>query len=88
MDIIDYLVDNGNDFILYQISSKDFMITFANILKSQNNNEIKEKCLGIIKKWGIKFSNKKEEYPNFSQFYNSLLNNGMKFPDNYISSYN
>ena len=64
------------------------MITFANILKSQNNNEIKEKCLGIIKKWGIKFSNKKEEYPNFSQFYNSLLNNGMKFPDNYISSYN
>ena len=64
------------------------MITLANILKNQTNNEIKEKCLGIVKKWGIKFENKKEEYLNFSQFYNSLLNNGMKFPDNYISSYN
>ena len=64
------------------------MITLANTLKNQTSNEIKEKCLGIIKKWGIKFENKKEQYPNFSQFYNSLLNNGMKFPDNYISSYN
>ena len=88
MDIIDYLVDNGNNFILSYFSSKDFLITFAEILKTQSNNEIKEKCLGIIKKWGIKFSNKKEEYPNFSQFYNSLLNNGIKFPDNYISPYN
>ena len=46
------------------------------------------KILGLIKKWGILFENKKDKIPNFTQIYKNLNQNGIVFPENYISSYN
>ena len=87
LDIIDFLIDNGNINHWIQISSPDFFKVILSLVKSGNKENVQLKILGLIKKWGLLFENKKNKIPNFSQIYKNLYQNGIVFPDNYISSY-
>ena len=87
LDIIDFLIDNGNINHWIQISSPDFFKVILSLVKSGNQENVQLKILGLIKKWGLLFENKKNKIPNFSQIYKNLYQNGIVFPDNYISSY-
>ena len=87
LDVIEFIVDNGNINIWQQISSKDFLMTLLNLLKTRNEKEIQFKILGLIKKWGLYFQNKRNQVPNFFEIYNNLNNSGVVFPENYMSSY-
>lgn len=87
LDIIDFLVTEGNNNHWLQISDKNFYRTILNLLRANNNEQIKYKILSLIKKWGISFQSKRKEIPNFSSIYENLRNNGILFPDNYTSSY-
>ena len=87
LDIVDFLIDNGNINHWTQISSPDFFKVLLSLVKSGNEETIKLKILGLIKKWGLLFENKKNKIPNFSQIYKNLYQNGIVFPDNFISSY-
>ena len=88
MDVIDYLVDNGNTNILEAISSKDFLICILTILKTKNSQSIQCTILGLIKKWGETFSNTPNIHlSTFSEMYHNLKHNNVTFPENYISMY-
>lgn len=87
LDIIDFLVDKGNNNHWVQISDKNFYKSILNLLRAQNDEQIKLKILSLIKKWGILFQSKRNKIPNFSDIYESLQKNGVVFPDNYIVSY-
>ena len=87
LDIIDFLVDKGNNNHWFQISDKNFYKSILNLLRAQNDEQIKLKILTLIKKWGILFQSKRNKIPNFSNIYESLQKNGVVFPDNYIVSY-
>ena len=87
LDIIDFLVDKGNNNHWVQISDKNFYKSILNLLRAQNDEQIKLKILTLIKKWGILFQSKRNKIPNFSDIYESLQKNGVVFPDNYIVSY-
>jgi hypothetical protein len=82
LDLIDFLVDQGNILIHTNISSKDFMSFLVNILKEKKIPEVQVKVLYLIKKWGTKFEYYKEKLPNFNEIYISFMNSGVKFPDN------
>ena len=62
-------------------------MTLLNLLKTRNEKEIQFKILGLIKKWGLYFENKRNQVPNFYEIYNNLNNSGVVFPENYMSSY-
>ncbi len=87
LDLIDFLVDKGNNNHWVQISDKNFYKSILNLLRAQNDEQIKLKILSLIKKWGILFQSKRNKIPNFSNIYESLQKNGVVFPDNYIVSY-
>lgn len=81
LDLIDYVVDVCNLPLHNQISSKDFITFLLTLLKSKEFPELQYKILSLIKKWGMKFENKRDILPNFFETYNSLRNNKVVFPD-------
>ena len=85
-DVIDYIMDNGNDTIVIALSSKECLLLFVTLLKTRAVPSIQMKVLGLIKKWGIKYSN---GIPtgNFANIYQNLMNSGVFFPNDYQSSY-
>ena len=88
MDVIDYLVDNGNTNILEAISAKDFLICILTILKTKHSQSIQCTILGLIKKWGETFSNTPNTHlSNFVEMYQNLKHNNVTFPNNYVSMY-
>ena len=86
LDIIDYLVDNGNYTILSQISSKEFLKNLLDVLK-KTDDDVQFKILGLIQKWGTQFQNQQSSYQNFIELYQNLLKAGVGFPNNYTSTY-
>lgn len=57
------------------------------LLKSRDSPKTQVKIIGLIKKWGEKFKNSKDLLPYFSNIYESLLANGVTFPEKYSSEY-
>ena len=62
-------------------------MTLLNLLKTRNEKEIQFKILGLIKKWGLYFQDKRNQVPNFYEIYNNLNKSGVVFPENYSSTY-
>ena len=87
LDILDYLIDNGNLIIWSSISSKKFFLPLINLLKIKNIAEVQLKLLHLIEKWGKKFENQKNVVPNFNDIYNRLKTNGIEFPEYNESDY-
>lgn len=78
---MDYLIDKGNFTIWSFISSKKFFLPLINLLKIKGIPDVQIKLLHLIKKWGIKFENQKNNLPNYSDIYNRLKTNGVEFPE-------
>ena len=79
-------MDNGNDTIVIALSSKECLLLFVTLLKSRAVPSIQMKVLGLIKKWGIKYSNGIPT-ANFANIYQNLMKSGVFFPNDYQSSY-
>ena len=79
LDILDFLVDKGNMNIWSSLSSKNIYLSFEKFLKIKNIS-IKDKILGLIKKWGLKFRQKKGlDY--FNIVYNKIIEKKIIIPD-------
>ena len=79
-------MDNGNDTIVIALSSKECILLFVTLLKSRAVPSIQMKVLGLIKKWGMKYSNGIPT-ANFANIYQNLMKSGVFFPNDYQSSY-
>ena len=86
LDVVDFIVDNGNDKILDQVSSKEFLFCLLNLLKTKNFELVQCTLLGLIKKWGENFADN-AQYTTFSDMYNHLKRNNVAFPEEYTSVY-
>ena len=87
LDILDYIVEQGNMNTWISVSSKKFFSFLIEILKSQNDAEIHTKLLQLIQKWGSDFQNKSDVIPNFYRVYNVFKSNGVVFPPREQSNY-
>lgn len=59
-----------------------------NILKIKDIANVQIKLLDLIKKWGIKFEDKKNVIPNFSDIYHRLNDGRVVFPEYNGTDYN
>ena len=95
VDIIDFIIDYGNQKMISLIAQKQFLDIFLNLLKSETNAgvEIQKKVIYLTQKWSKKY-NGNQNYSIFMDNYNFLKKNGIVFPpdsfvlktyDNYIS---
>ena len=57
------------------------------LLKTKDSASVQIKILTLIKKWGIRFENKRDILPNFYETFNSLKKNNVIFPDDLESTY-
>ena len=59
LDIIDFILDNGNKEIIDLIAKKEFLDHFLNLLKAEANSGIEneKKVIYLTKKWANKFQN-------------------------------
>ena len=85
LDILDYSMDNGRMELWIKVSSKEFLSFFLHLLKIINDENVQEKILYLIEKWGKNYD--QSSFPNFNSFYSSLKNNGIQFPINYNKTY-
>lgn len=70
------------------VSSKDFLNTLLNLIKTRDSPEVllsikktTHKILYLIKKWGLRFESQKDIIPNFFESYMNLKNSGVTFPN-------
>lgn len=87
LDFIDYSVDDGKMPLWTQVSSKEFLTTLINLLKTRDSPEVNGKILFLIEKWGKRFEKYQEILPNFTEIYNGLKSSKVIFPDNIHSTY-
>ena len=87
LDVLDYIVEQGNMNTWIAVSSKKFFSFLIDILRSQNDAEIHTKLLQLIQKWGIDFQSKSDIIPNFYRVYNIFKSNGVVFPPREQSNY-
>ena len=86
IDIIDFIIDFGNQNIINLVSQKQFLELFVNLLKSDVNagRENQKKVIYLTQKWAKKFYGNKN-LSIFFESYNYLKKNGIIFPpENYI----
>ena len=87
LDVLDYIVEQGNMNTWITVSSKKFFSFLIDILRNQNDAEIHTKLLQLILKWGIDFQSKSDVIPNFYRVYNIFKSNGVVFPPREQSNY-
>jgi hypothetical protein len=87
LDFLDYSIDDGKMPLWTQVSSKDFLTNLVNILKTRDDNDVQNKILYLIEKWGRRFEKYNNIIPNFTSYYKNLKDNGIEFPQNYQSNY-
>jgi len=83
LDLLDYLMAESKLSFHTQVANKEFLSTLTNLLKNQKSTpqDVFNKILILIKKWGIRFESQKDILPNFCEVYNYLLKNKVKFPE-------
>jgi len=87
LDLLDYVVVECGLTLHTQVSSKDFITFMLTLLKTKDSTSVQIKILTLIKKWGIRFENKRDILPNFYETFNSLKKNNVIFPDDLESTY-
>ena len=80
LNVLEFVMDNGNLILSTQISSKTFLSSLLHLLKCNEHPDIQCKVLFLIEKWGIKYQNQKDVLPNFTETYIALKQNGVVFP--------
>jgi hypothetical protein len=87
LDFLDYSIDDGKIPLWTQVSSKDFLGSLVNLLKTRDAPEVSTKILYLIAKWGKKFEKHYSIIPNFTDTYKHLKNSGVNFPEGITSTY-
>ena len=88
LNLIDFCVDDGKMPLWSALNSKEFLSSLINNLKTREEQEIQDKILYLIQKWGKKFASYAPDLSNFKTVYISLKNNNITFPDNMDIEYN
>ena len=88
LNLIDFCVDDGKMPLWSALNSKEFLSSLINNLKTREEQEIQDKILYLIQKWGKKFAPYAPDLSNFKTVYISLKNNNITFPDNMDIEYN
>jgi len=71
----------GNLPLHNQVNSKDFITNLTSLLKNKDSPEVQFKILSLLKKWGIRFENKRDILPNFYEIFTTLKKNKVVFPE-------
>ena len=87
LDFLDYSMDDGKMPLWTQVSSKDFLSSLVNLLKTRDAPEVNNKILFLIEKWGKKFEKYNTIIPGFSDIYIHLRDSGIQFPQGMKSTY-
>ena len=87
LDFLDYSMDDGKMPLWTQVSSKDFLSSLVNLLKTRDAPEVNNKILYLIEKWGKKFEKYNTIIPGFSDMYIHLRDSGVQFPQGMQSTY-
>lgn len=74
-------MDEGKMPLFNQVSSKDFLATLVNILKTRGAPITQERILYLLKKWGMKFEKNKDIIPTFTDLYDQLKRSNTVFPN-------
>ena len=90
-DLIDLIIDYGEDEIIKYIANEEFLSLFIDLLRKKHKMpiNIQKEILFLIQKWTSKFVIK-NEYPIFKEKYEFLKSNQIIFPNNnyFIHTYN
>ena len=88
IDLIDLIIDYGEEQIIKQIANEEFLSNFIELLRENNNLpiHIQKKIVYLVKKWAFK----SDEYPIFKEKYEFLKSKKIIFPSNNfnIQTYN
>ena len=79
LTLLDFCVDDGKMPLWSALSTKNFLGSLVNNLKSREETEIQNMILYLIQKWGKKFS-KNPELSSFKSLYTYMKNNNISFP--------
>ena len=87
LNFLDFCVDDGKMPLWEALNSKDFLSSLVNNLKTREEEEIQNKILYLIQKWGKKFNEYSPDLSNFRSVYILLKNNNITFPNDIQSEY-
>ena len=87
LNLLDFCVDNGKMPLWEALNSKEFLSSLVNNLKTREEQEIQNKILYLIQKWGKKFADYSPDLSNFRSIYMVLKNNNITFPNDIESEY-
>ena len=85
-DIIDFVINFGNDSIISLIAKEQFLGNFLYLLKKHAhlNEELQKKLIFLLQKWALKFKTS-EKFRIFWEKYENLKSLNIIFPkENYI----
>ena len=86
LSIIDFIIDYGNDSIVKEIASENFLRNFARLAskKSKLNEKDQKNVLFLIQKWALKYKNK---FPAFDHIYQKVKSDAKNIPNSKIKTY-
>ena len=79
LTLLDFCVDDGKMLLWSALSTKNFLGSLVNNLKTREETEIQNMILYLIQKWGKKFA-KYQELASFKSLYTYMKNNNISFP--------
>ena len=86
LTLLDFCIDDGKMPLWTAISTKNFLGSIINNLKTRKEEEIQNMILYLVQKWGKKFE-RNEELSNFKNVYNYMKSNNILFPTETNNSY-
>ena len=86
LTLLDFCIDDGKMPLWTAISTKNFLGSMINNLKTRKEEEIQNMILYLIQKWGKKFE-KNQELSNFKSVYDYMKSNNISFPTETNNSY-
>ena len=72
LNLLDFCVDNGKMSLWEALNAKEFLSSLMNNLKTREEQEIQNKILYLIQKWGKKFVDYAPDLSNFRSVYIKL----------------
>ncbi|CAG9333142.1 unnamed protein product [Blepharisma stoltei] len=80
LELLEFMVNNSSLPFHTQVGSKDFLNTFAVMIKNKDSDpQVKEKLKNLVNAWALKFRDCQDILPGFMQLYASLKAGGVQF---------
>jgi hypothetical protein len=80
LELTDLAIDNCSLPLHTQIAGKDFINAVSQLARNRETvAPLKEKVLGLVQKWALKFEQSQDILPGFNELYQSLKAAGLQF---------